>query len=443
MRGGILQACAEAQIGSEGACPLFRLAIAKAMLSASAKYSTGEEQSLFKISDIQRLAPTAEKQRLVEKAESYLVRMRNVLTDADVKPPLWSTVCGLFDVRVVHHVCSKVDESRGQYKSLAALGHAWVQDLSTMLQRPVGCPTEWAQDAPSSAEGTSAKVASGIKVFTQSGSWENSAEMIKAKGFKAEQRLRHGDKCYTLVAITDENVDVKDDKDVITSIPHGKFVKDKWAPLNTRHNLVSDILAHDPQQNVEWLSNLCEATAKVALAELWESNKECLRKLEVVTAPKQSRAVRAKEHLAVGKVCLVPCTSSIAVKKVGDALPSGSVRLNGGFDHPTTQKKYSAVLLPSGGVKLPDGNSKQKASSSSDGFSALQEAQPTFLAPFWFVTTVGHEDHANMHVKLRIVHGLKVPVYVNKNVLKVGDALKVFVAPPESKGAPEAKRQRT
>ena len=138
----------------------------------------------------------------------------------------------------------------------------------------------------------------------------------------------------------------------------------------------------------------------------------------------------------------MPCTSSIAVKKVGDALPSGAVRLNGGFDHPTTQNKYSAVLLPSGGAKLPDGNSKQKASSSSDGFSALQEEHPTFLAPFWFVTAVGHEDNANMAVKLRIVHGLKVPVYVNKNVLKVGDALKVFVAPPESKDAPQAKRQK-
>ena len=112
----------------------------------------------------------------------------------------------------------------------------------------MGCPTEWVQDAPSSAEGKSAKVASGIKVFTQSGSWENSAEMIKAKGFKAEQRLRHGDKCYTLVAITDENVDVKDEKDITTSIPHGKFVKEKWAPLNTRHEIVSDILAHDPQK---------------------------------------------------------------------------------------------------------------------------------------------------------------------------------------------------
>ena len=76
----------------------------------------------------------------------------------------------------------------------------------------------------------------------------------------------------------------------------------QFSALNTRHDLVSDILAHDPQQNVEWLSNLCEATAKVALAELWESTKECLRKLEVVTAPTKSRAVRAKEHLAVGKV---------------------------------------------------------------------------------------------------------------------------------------------
>ena len=50
-----------------------------------------------------------------------------------------------------------------------------------------------------------------------------------------------------------------------------------------------------------------------------------------------------------------------------------------------------------------------------------------------------------MTVNNRTVHGLKVPVYVNKNALKVGDELKVLLAPPESKDAPRpaSKRQKT
>ena len=55
-----MKACAELKIGSEGACPLFRLAIAKAMFSASAKYVKGDEQFLFKASDIQVLARSPE-----------------------------------------------------------------------------------------------------------------------------------------------------------------------------------------------------------------------------------------------------------------------------------------------------------------------------------------------------------------------------------------------
>ena len=60
VRGGHLKACAEVQIGYEGACPLFRLAIAKAMFSASARYAKDEEQLLFKASDIQALARSLE-----------------------------------------------------------------------------------------------------------------------------------------------------------------------------------------------------------------------------------------------------------------------------------------------------------------------------------------------------------------------------------------------
>ena len=83
--------------------------------------------------------------KLLEKAEAFLAAGRKLLDTEGITPPLRSTVCGLLDVRVVHHVCSKPDESRGQFKSLPAVGYAWVQELSSMLSRPVGCPADWAK----------------------------------------------------------------------------------------------------------------------------------------------------------------------------------------------------------------------------------------------------------------------------------------------------------
>ena len=97
--------------------------------------------------------------------------------------PLRPTVCGLHTVRVVHHVCSKPDESRGQFKSLPALGSAWAQELSSMLSRPMGCPAEWAKSKAPEPAAPKDMVTTGVNVCSSSGDRPNSADAIAAKGF--------------------------------------------------------------------------------------------------------------------------------------------------------------------------------------------------------------------------------------------------------------------
>ena len=106
------------------------------MPSCSPKFCRGDEQALLKTSEIHAMARGADKQALLMKAEAFLTEACKIMTTVSLSDSMRCTFLGLLDVRVVHHVCSKVGESRGTFKSLQALGRTWVQELSDTLGQP-------------------------------------------------------------------------------------------------------------------------------------------------------------------------------------------------------------------------------------------------------------------------------------------------------------------
>ena len=127
---------------------------------------------------------------------------RKLFNNEGITAQLRSIVCALRDARVVHHVCSKPNESRGLFNSLPDLGHVWVQELSSMLSCPVGRPADWAKSKDPAPAAPQEKATAGVKVFSSSGDWANSAGSIAAKRVGADQRPRPEDKVYTLQSIT-------------------------------------------------------------------------------------------------------------------------------------------------------------------------------------------------------------------------------------------------
>ena len=205
-------------------------------------------------------------------------------------------------------------------------------------------------------------------------------------------------------------------------------------------------MAHDPSKNAEWLSSVCEARVKIALNQLWRERTDCLKNVELVITPVKYRTVRTTKALAPGQLGLVPCTTTIAMKKADDSVPNGAVRLETGFVNPSSGTKYTAVLMPSGGFKLQ--SSGASAGASSGGFNALKATLGSLVVPYWFVITTDDAAGANVDVTKATVDGVSVPIIRNKKALATGAELVVYVppaapvnakAPAKDKGHPKTK----
>ena len=141
IKGHMAKSVANAKIGGEGGAPLFRLACMKAMASASHKFRKGDEQCLMKPSDISSLE-NDKRSQIVMQAESMLQQLRKIVRNLGVakSDPIWSSIVGLADIRVVHFVLNKPDESRGIFKNISAIGSDFCAALSTATQKTVTSP---------------------------------------------------------------------------------------------------------------------------------------------------------------------------------------------------------------------------------------------------------------------------------------------------------------
>ena len=160
---------------------LLRNAIFKAMLSASDEYSRGEQQNLVKSTELLPLANRAEKREVALECDKFLQDLREIAQKHKAPDAVRVTLIGLADVRTVHYLLHKPDESRGTFNSVAQIGHQFCLDLSTALGVPV--KSKWAAPVAKAKAKAVIAVDSGVKEFSASGKWTNAHESFERMGF--------------------------------------------------------------------------------------------------------------------------------------------------------------------------------------------------------------------------------------------------------------------
>ena len=192
VKGQTLATIAELALGAEAAAPRFRLALVKAMASASVKYTKADEQWLFKSAELTSMC-SKEKVAIINVAEAFLNQTREIADTSGITGPVRTSLLGLLDVRVAHFVCNKPDESRGTFKSFGDIGFKFCGDVATATGAKVASP--WSMSAEQVASESKARRAaappSEVKEFSNKGNWLNSLEAVTAKGVKVDAHVAH------------------------------------------------------------------------------------------------------------------------------------------------------------------------------------------------------------------------------------------------------------
>ena len=418
VRGNVAAALAKANIGKEGSAPLFRLACMKAMCSASAKYSKGDEQILLKPSDINSLT-SDKKAQIVMQAETALANLRKIACQLDLshETATWSTTIGLADVRIAHFVFNKPDEARGiGHAYIANIGFECWQTLCNTTGKTTPCPFQpkQAPTAPQSEQ----KPDTTVKQYDQQGNWTNQVAVLETKGFKtgtAVYHIKDGDEVvYTITSIDGGKVKIKSGlKECIKDAED--FLRGKFAVYGVKKEVVDNFDACNPTKLMDWQWSVEEGTIKLALDELFGKHATCLKHLSAVVSPMKYRALQVNRSFDKDELTLVPLTPSIGLKKQTDDVSIGSICLKT-YTDPIKKITYNVVLSPF--IKL------QQDNHSSTGIGGLREVAPSVAVPFWLITegTAATVNMALKHVSTDM--GVKVPVLSNSKKLAAGDTLR-------------------
>ena len=89
---------------------------------------------------------------------------------------------------------------------------------------------------------------------------------------------------------------------------------------------------------------------------------------------------------------MVPLTNSIILMGVGQAIPHGAVVILDAYKHVKTQQFMKAVLLQSGGLKLPTKNECEK----STGIGALKNKAQPLIVLYWLLRHAENDQHGNL-----------------------------------------------
>ena len=421
VRGSVAAALAKVSIGKEGSAPLFRLACMKAMCSASAKYSKGDEQILLKPQDIALL--TADKRaQIVMQAETALANLRQVASQLGLshETAAWSTTIGLADVRVVHFVFNKPDEARGiGHAYIANIGFDCWQTLCNTTGKTAPCPFQPKHvQTSATASQSEQKPDTTVKQYDQQGNWTNQVAVLETKGFKTGAAVYHvkdGDEVvYTITSIDGGKVKIKSGlKECIKDAED--FLRGKFAVYGVTKQVVDNFDAYNPTKIMDWQWSVEEGQIKLALDELFGKHATCLKHLSAVVSPMKYRALQVKKSFDKDELTLVPLTSSISLKKQTDDVAIGNICLKTYTDQ-AKKITYNVVLSPL--IKL------QQDNHSSTGIGGLKEVAPSVAVPFWLITdgTAATVNMALKHVSTDM--GVKVPVLVNSKKLAAGDTLR-------------------
>ena len=164
----------------------------------------------------------------------------------------------------------------------------------------------------------------------------------------------------------------------------------------------------------------------IALDALHATHVDCVEGLEVIAKPASKRGVRATRDFAAGDLTLVPLTSSITLKKVGEKIASKQAVV---VEHvaDVDKERYNAVLMP--WVKLP--SKEISDASGAGGFGALKRAEKPCVIPFWLVRDVPvARDATVIFKKVTLLDKMKVQVITNPKAIAAGTELVVWQSAP-------------
>ena len=230
VKGSMCEALAKAK----GIPVLFRTAMLKAMICASAKFAKGDEQALFKSTELLPLSSDTNS-KVVKAACEFMKEVRATAKNAGVAETdtAWVTLVGMADVRVVHYVVSKPDATRGSFSSLDAIGFDFAKSLATALGRAVVAPWKDERRPINDTATQQSRKHAGVKVLNADGSW-NSEDMRKAlesKGFTVGAKVyKSGDSgaSVEITKIEKDKVWTKGGDGVAKAQPIMDFIDMKW-----------------------------------------------------------------------------------------------------------------------------------------------------------------------------------------------------------------------
>ena len=374
VKGNVLATLATIQIGGVDAAPRVRIACIEAMMSCSATYVHGaNEQKLLTTSDISFLAG---------KLKSFAIDAECLLLQVDEICKTLSSKCSehadkikyssyLCDVRVVHHMFRKKDETRGSFNSIQAIGHAFITEVSTMTKQSFASP--WkpkpkelaaatsaaaASAAAAAAAVTTAKRTGGLVSFAGA-DVSNRSDMLAEKGFKVGVPVtRKNDPTkalYVITAVTSETSTLTlqgDDDDEEMTVFHDAFIKGtyKIAPGTalTIEEIVDNLSGMSALETFEWRYEMIKAKLVFAL--------NCHARLHdqfdglVIVRRKGLRATR---QFARGALQLVPVSPNFQAKPKSEKLGDASIDTNNDLGSVVTGLTYKVELhtdLPATGA---------------------------------------------------------------------------------------------
>ena len=139
--GEVFGALAKVKIGYLNAAPKFRIACLMACSSASAKYVRNDTQTLLTPQDISTLA--GKNKTFALQAEEMLEIAHGMV---DMEDSRQRATLYILEVRLVHHVFRKVDESRGKFATQADIGHQFTMELQAVMGKKV--KMHWSPSRP-------------------------------------------------------------------------------------------------------------------------------------------------------------------------------------------------------------------------------------------------------------------------------------------------------
>ena len=407
--GPVLAAISRATLGADGHSAIgFRQDLIKAMVSASDKYCKVDgAQNLVDNATIKSLTQDT-KHKMVMLVEKMKTKAIELLQEHEVeRTPQVDTALNIFGVRMVHHVLKKPDPTRGIYKSLHDIGHAFGQDVANLTGKAFGTPwTPTCARAPAqgqSGDTAAPQVQGGLKPIAADGTISK-LRIFEREGLLQGAHVKHSKTkttyCITEVKADDqvtlEAIDAREGDIKTVEIDSSAFlraVKSYEYQLTSVSSKPTSVVAEwatsaNPMLTYEWKANLKTAEAFVELDRVAKAHRNTALGdlLDVVYAPLAQQGVFAKKDIASGAACIVPLTTTLLFK---ESPQEDAVDLGVKLQTPLGRTVSLTMMRPK--FQLP----KEGEGDAARGVYT-QTPQEGFVAHFWKIREADDQNVANM-----------------------------------------------